>query len=98
MALFGCLGAWIVALVFTRKPEWRKYEGMIITAIKFAEASIPSSGNENSGLAKARCALDSFVRQYAEHYGQPPTDAVLAAVRAAIPVVHDQLDANGTLH
>ena len=97
LTLLGGLFAWLVAWVFTKKPAWKQYEGLIITAIKFAEKTTIPDGTTNSGLLKAKAAVDAFIAQYTDHYGTAPTDAVIDLVRAAIPIVHDQLDAKGTL-
>jgi hypothetical protein len=95
ITLMGALSAWLVAWMFTKKPAWKQYEGMMITAIKFAESTIPSS--PGGGSQKAKAALDSFMSQYTDHYGAVPTEAVIDLVKASIPIVHDQLDAKGTL-
>lgn len=95
VTLIGATAAWVVAVLFTKKPEWKKYEGLMISAIKVSEKA--SEGASFTGAQKLKVALGAFTDQYTDHYGQPPTDKVLAAVRAGIPIVHDQLDGNGTL-
>lgn len=88
--------AWLVARMFARRPDWRKYEGLMISAVKMAEKIIPDD-TDNTAAARADEALRQFVEQYKQVYGTVPDDATLAEVSANMPLVHDALDAEGTL-
>ena len=90
------VATWAVAKLFTAKPEWKKYEGLLITAVKAAEKIIPDDA-PNTSLARADAALRVFNERYAVAYGKFPTDAIITVARLALPIIHDQIEAEGTL-
>jgi hypothetical protein len=90
------VATWAVAKLFTAKPAWKKYEGLLITAVKAAEKIIPD-GSTNVSLARADAALRVFADRYEVAYGKLPTDAIITVARLALPIVHDQIEAEGTL-
>jgi len=92
----AALASWAIAKAVTKKPEWKKYEGLLITACKMAEKFVPD-GTENKSMKRADIALKTFSDCYACAYGQFPSKHVVAVVKAALPIVHDQLEAKGTL-
>jgi hypothetical protein len=76
---------------------WRKYEGSIITAVRFAEQSIPSD-TENKGLAKLDWALQYVIKAYEDaNNGKSPSENLINAFREGIQLKHDQLDRFGSL-
>ena len=76
---------------------WRKYEGTIITAVRFAEQSIPDD-TENKGLAKLDWALQYVIKAYEEaNNGKSPSETLIAAFKEGIQIKHDQLDRLGSL-
>ena len=91
------VATWAVAKLFTAKPEWKKYEGLLITAVKAAEKIIPDDAAANTSLARADAALRVFSERYAVAYGKFPTDSIITVARLALPIVHDQIEAEGTL-
>jgi hypothetical protein len=91
------VATWAVAKLFTAKPAWKKYEGLLITAVKAAEKIIPDDPAANTSLARADAALRVFNERYAVAYGKFPTDAIITVARLALPIVHDQIEAEGTL-
>ena len=91
------MAAWAVGWLFTKKPEWKKYEGMLITAVNAAEKFVPNGDQLTGWKGKSRAALDSFIEQYTTRYGQPPTDALIRLAQEALPIVHDNMTAKGTL-
>jgi len=94
-ALAG-VATWAVAKLFTAKPAWKKYEGFLITAVKAAEKIIPDDA-PNKSLARADAALRVFNERYAVAYGKFPSDAIVTVARLALPIIHDQIEAEGTL-
>jgi hypothetical protein len=92
----AALASWGIAKLFTAKPEWKKYEGLLITAVKMAEKIIPD-GSTNVSLARTDAALRVFADRYETAYGKFPTDHVLNVARLAMPIVHNQIEAAGTL-
>lgn len=95
LAVIASIAAYYVAKLFAG-PKWAPYEGLMITAVKYAEKFIPDS-TANAGLARLDAALQEFVRIYTAQVGKPPAAGLVAAVQAGLPVVHDNLDAAGTL-
>ena len=52
---------WLLNRLYAAKPEWKKFEGAIITAIELAEHEIPDTA-ENKGLKRLAAALQ-FARK-----------------------------------
>jgi len=94
-ALAGLL-LWALNRLFANRPAWQQYEGAIISAVKFAEKQIPD-GSPNTGLARLDAALQLVLKVYAETNRQPATPQVAAQLKEGIQIVHDQLEARGTL-
>jgi hypothetical protein len=92
----AALASWGIAKLFTAKPEWKKYEGLLITSVKMAEKIIPD-GSTNVSLARSDAALRVFADRYEVAYGKFPTDQILTVARLAMPIVHDRIEAEGTL-
>jgi len=103
ITLIAAIASWLIARMFTAKPEWAKYEGFMIDAIKTAEKLIPDdSGDtsvavERSSIARADAALKKFIESYTNSYGKMPTKEVIDVVKQAIPIIHDHLEAEGNL-
>lgn len=95
MAVAGVL-IWLLNRVYGAQPGWAAYEGTIISAVKFAEKEIPD-GTENKGLARLDAALKYVLRVYEEVNGKRASAATSAALKEGIQIVHDRLDAAGTL-
>lgn len=87
---------YLVAKLFTAKPAWKQFEGLMITAIKIAEKAIPE-GTSNKSLARADFAMQEFIRQYESTYAWAPSTALRQAVKANLPLVHNMLEETGTL-
>jgi len=82
--------------LYAEKPAWEKYEGTIISAVKFAEKEIPD-GSENSGLARLDLALKYVLNVYEAVQGTRAGAAAEAQIKEGIQIVHDRLEAAGTL-
>jgi len=92
----AALASFAIAKLFAAKPAWTKYQGLLITAVKMAEKMVPD-GSENKSLARADVALKVFADRYTHAYGLFPSADVLAIAKAALPIIHDQVEAEGTL-
>lgn len=92
----AALASWGIAKLFAAKPEWKKYEGLLITAVRIGNKFSPEN-MANPGLQRAAFALKVFEQQYTEAYGKLPTDAILQVAKLALPIVHNQIEAAGTL-
>lgn len=96
ITLIAAIASWLIARMFTAKPEWAKYEGFMIDAIKTAEKLIPDDSG-NTSVARADAALKKFIESYTNSYGKMPTKEVIDVVKQAIPIIHDHLEAEGNL-
>lgn len=76
--------------------EWTKWEGYIISGIKAAEKAIPDD-TPDKALKRADEALKLVISAYEKSQGKKPSEELVAQIKNAIPVVHDQLEAAGTL-
>ena len=90
------LVAWLVAKLFTAKPAWIKYEGLMLAAVKWAEKIIPDDA-ENKSIRRADAALNQFILLYERNHGASPAPSLVIAVRDALPIVHDHAESEGTL-
>lgn len=88
--------AWLIAKLFTEKPEWVKYEGFMISAVKYAEKQIPDE-TINAGLARADAALKAFIAAYERQYKTTPTDKLVDAVKLNLPLIHQMLESEGAI-
>lgn len=86
----------LLTYLFTANPSWAKYEGILITAIKFAEKAIPDN-TSNKSAARFDAALKETLRQYQQVYNTAPPTWLQRAFALAIPIVHDALEQRGTL-
>lgn len=82
--------------LYAAKPGWAKWEGTIISAVKFAEQNIPDD-TANKGLAKFDDALRHTLRVYEATTKRRASAAVEAQLKEGIQIVHDKLEAAGTL-
>lgn len=80
----------------TPSDEWTKWEGYIVTGIKFAEKNIPDTV-ENKALARTDAALKFVIDAYEKSQGKEPSKELIAQITNAIPIVHNALEAAGTL-
>jgi len=87
----GFLILFVINKIFSAKPGWAKYEGWMISAVKFAEKAIPDDA-ENGGLAKANSALQYFIESYRKAKGKEPSKKLVEQVNLGLPIVHDKLE------
>jgi len=85
--------AWLLAKGYLARPEWQKYRGYIISAVKLAEKEIPDD-TPNAGLAKADWALKYVLTIYEQATGKAADAKLTASIAQGIPVVHAELEAN----
>jgi len=91
------IGGYIITVFLKKKPEYLKYMGYIITAIKFAEKAIPDNST-HIGLQKMDTAMKKFIELYTQYEGKPPSKKLTAKVSSKMAMVHQDLELNGTLH
>lgn len=90
------IAACIVTLIMNKKPEYIKYLGYIITAMKFTEKMIPDK-SPVSRLYKMDEFLKQFIEIYEKYEGTKPSPKLLKEVTQHMGEVHDDLEAKGTL-
>ena len=87
---------WLLNRVYAKRPLWQKYEGAIISGIKFAEKQIPDN-SPSAGLARMDQALKYVVRVYETINHRRATDEVKAELESGIGILHAELEAEGAL-
>lgn len=90
-AIAGFIILFVINKIFSAKPRWAKYEGYMISAVKFAEKAIGDK-TENAGLARADSALKYFIKSYTEAKGKKPSTKLIEKVQEGLPIVHDKLE------
>ena len=83
--------------LLTAKPEWEKWKGPIIEAIKFAEKNIPDD-TANVSARRLDAALKYVIQAYTIAMDRPIPQTLMDAIRQAIPIVHAELEKNGNLN
>jgi len=87
----------VLGWVKRARPDWARYEGTLIEAVKWAEKRIPDD-TLHAGSRRFDEALKYFLAVYAEaNAGKAPSKALIAAVEQGISTVHAELEANGNL-
>ena len=87
---------WSLNRIYALRPEWEKYEGTIISAIKYAEKVCPDN-SPHKGLAKLDEALKYVISCYEEARGKKPSAKTVASLKEGIQVVHSELEATGVI-
>ena len=76
--------------------QWKRWEGLAITAVKMAEVAIPD-GTANKGAKRLDQALRIFLDKYEKATGVTPNEKDVAEITSLLSLVHDRLDSEGTL-
>ena len=87
---------WLLNRLYAARPAWAKYEGAIISGIKFAENEIPD-GTPNKGLARLDAALRYVLNAYSEVNGRQAGARAIADLTEGIQITHAELEAAGAL-
>ena len=95
MAVVAVAG-WVLKIIYAKKPDWKKYEGSIISAIKYAEKEIPDD-TPNKALGRANAALQYVLKIHREVNDRAATAEEVAEIKEGISIVHAELEANGNL-
>lgn len=83
-----------LAALYKRHPNWRRFEGTIIAAVKAAEKAIPDD-TPSVGARRLNAALQYTIRVVAETTGRVPTAAETANLIEGIQIIHADLEATG---
>ena len=87
---------WVINRIYAAKPGWAAYEGAIISAVKFAEKTIPDDA-PNKGLARLDAALKYVVKVYEQANGKRASAKTVADLKEGVQIVHNELQALGTV-
>lgn len=82
--------------LYAAKPGWAKFEGVIISAVQYAEKAIPDN-TENRGMARLDAALQYVVNVHQQATGGTLKGGKVAEIKEGIQIIHDQLSEKGTL-
>jgi hypothetical protein len=92
LTLVGSLVLFALNKMYAAKPAWKKYEGSIIAAIKYAEKAVPDDVQDKS-MQRLDTALKYILTVYAQRTGTAASDATIAIFKEAIQVKHAELEA-----
>lgn len=95
IAIIGSIAAYLLSLLWNKKPTWQKYEGTIIAAVKAAEKAIPDTA-ENKAAKRLDKALAYVLKIYEAQNGIA-SNAVKQELKEGIQLVHNQLESEETL-
>ena len=96
IAAIAGLVLWLLNRLYAAKPAWAKYEGTIIAAVRQAEKAIDDN-TSNKSLARLDNALQYVLRIYEQVEGKTASDSVKAELTEGIQILHNELEAEGTL-
>ena len=82
----------ILNAILKSKPEWAKYEGTILQAVKMAEKAIPAD-TENKGLKRLDFALEIVIKAFEELKGRKPSTKEIHSLKEGINIKHNEMTA-----
>jgi len=77
--------------LYAKKPAWKKYEGTVIGAIKFAEKTIPDNA-ENKSIKRLDAALKYALTIIEDREQRITTAQEKIDIAEGIQIVHDRLE------
>jgi hypothetical protein len=86
------LVVYLLNRLYAKKPAWKKYEGTVISAIKYAEKAIPD-GTTNKSAARLDTALKYALNVIEIREKRVLTDIEKAEIVEGIQVTHDRMEA-----
>lgn len=99
VAIAAIAAAAVFALnwLYGRKPAWKKWEGTIVAAVRYAEKAVPDDAQDKA-VARLDAALRYVLRVHRQMAGgETPTAAELQSLREGIELTHLELEAAGLL-
>jgi hypothetical protein len=96
LVVIGGVFAWALNAMYAKRPTWQAWEGTIVTAVKWAEKSIPD-GSPNAGLARADQALQFVLKAYEAAKARPASQSEIVSLTQGIALVHSVLEDTGAL-
>lgn len=92
IAAVAGLVLWLLNRLYALKPAWKRFEGTIIAAIKYAEKQIPDDV-DNKALNRLDAALRYVVKVYEEATDKQATPKIVADLKEGIQIKHAELEA-----
>ena len=83
--------------LYAKNPKWRKYEGSLIAAVKYAEKAIDDK-TENKGLRRLDAALDYAIKVLETTEKKRVSKKVIADLKEGIQLTHHKLEETGSLN
>lgn len=96
IAALAAVALWLLNRLYAAKPNWRKWEGTIIAAVKAAEKAVPDDA-ANKALHRLDEALRYVLGVFEEVEQRRATEAEVAELKEGIQVKHAELEAAGVL-
>ena len=90
IAVIASVALYLLNKVYTKKPAWQKYQGLIIAGVKHAEKMIDDN-TENSGMRKFDEALKWVVKIVEKTEGKKASASLVNSVKEGISIVHDKV-------
>ena len=87
---------WLLNRLYAAKPSWKRFEGTIIAAVKYAEKAVPDD-SDNKALNRLDAALRYVVRVYEQATGKEATSKIVADLKEGIQIKHAELESIGAL-
>ena len=85
----------LVAAVYAKKPLWKKYEGVLVSAVKMAEKAIPDD-SDNAGVKRLDEALD-YTLMILGQMGVKVKAKDMPEIESGLSMVHEKVEADGVL-
>jgi hypothetical protein len=86
------LVVYLLNRLYAKKPAWKKYEGTVISAIRYAEKAIPD-GTANKSAARLDTALKYALNVIEIREKRILTDVEKAEISEGIQITHDRMEA-----
>ena len=96
IAVVAGVALWLLNKLYAKKPDWKKYEGTIIAAVKNAEKVIPDD-TPNKAAKRLDEALKYVLSVHHEIENRVATADELANLREGIQIVHAELESKDSL-
>ncbi len=85
------LVVYLLNRLYAKKPAWKKYEGTVISAIRYAEKAIPD-GSANKSAARLDAALKYALNVIEIREKRIVTDSERAEIIEGIQVTHNAME------
>jgi hypothetical protein len=96
ITLLAGLLLWVLNRIYTKKPAWKTFEGLIVAGCKHAEKAIPD-GTENKGMRRFDEALKFILKIHEKAQGKRASASLTESIKEGISLVHNKLEKDETL-